>query len=51
VTGTIGIILLNVKQKRFSKKEAKNIINELMNNSYRLSVEVYARALELIENS
>jgi predicted nucleic acid-binding protein len=51
VTGTIGIILLNVKQKRLSKKEAKNILNELMNNSYRLSVEVYARALELIENS
>lgn len=48
--GTLGIILINLREKRISKEEAKNILNLLVNNSYYLATDVYAKVLELISN-
>ncbi|MBI4141667.1 hypothetical protein HY484_01955 [Candidatus Woesearchaeota archaeon] len=48
--GTIGIILENLKQKRLTKNEAKNILKLIVLNSYYLTTDLYARVVELIEH-
>ncbi len=47
--GCIGIIIDNLKEKKITKEEAKNILDLLVLNSYYLSTEAYAKAKELID--
>ena len=48
VTGTIGIVLLNLKKKKITSREAKEILNVLISKSYRLSIEAYSKVLDEI---
>lgn len=49
VVGTIGIILENLKQDNITKQEAKKILQLLLQYSYYLSADAYAKILDLIE--
>ncbi len=49
VHGTLFIILEAVKKKLLKKKEAINIVNQMMENEFYLSNDVYALFLDLLE--
>jgi len=48
-SGTISIILNNLKNKKISKIEAKQIINRLMQAGFYISSELYSRILSILE--
>lgn len=48
--GTAGIILENLRQRNITKNEAKEILNQIVLNSYYLSTDLYARIIELIDD-
>ena len=50
VIGTLGIILENIRQNKITKQEAKKILRLLLECSYYLSAETYAKIIDLIEN-
>lgn len=47
--GTIGIILANLKNHSISKAEVCSLVNKLIDNSYYLSTDMYAKVLGIIE--
>ena len=50
VVGTVGIILENLRRNNITKQEAKKILQLLLQHSYCLSTDTYAKILELIES-
>ena len=49
--GVLGIILENLKLEKINKKQAKEFINKLIDKGYYMSPGLYAKILELIEES
>lgn len=49
--GILGIILENLKIKFINKKQAKELIKELIDKGYYMSPDLYAKTLELIEEA
>jgi predicted nucleic acid-binding protein len=47
--GILGIILENLRAKSLNKKQAKELIKELIDKGYYMSPGLYAKTLELIE--
>jgi predicted nucleic acid-binding protein len=47
--GTLGIILANVEKGNMKKREAKELINTLVQHSYYISTDVYAKFLEIVD--
>lgn len=48
--GTVGIILENLKQNKITKQGAKKILQLLLQYSYYLSADTYAKILGMIES-
>ena len=48
--GTVGIILENLKQNKITKQEAKKTLQLLLQYSYYLSADIYAKILDMIES-
>ncbi len=47
--GSLGIILLNLKEKKIKKKEAKDLVKLLIKHSYYISIELYESILQEID--
>ena len=49
--GLIGVILENLREKKITKNEAKEILKiSVTLNSYYISADIYAKAIELIDD-
>jgi len=46
--GVLGIILKNLQKKNLTKQEAKSLIRKLIENNYRMSIELYDRVMGLV---
>lgn len=49
--GTLGILLFHVQQKKITKQQAKEFLHLLLSHSFYMDTELYARMLELLEES
>jgi len=48
--GVLGIIFANLKLKNINKKQAKELVQELIKNDYYMAPELYAEVLNVIDS-